>query len=276
MPWVVHGRAPIFRLWRSSSQSPASIAIDTIPYPSSQPDPSIFELPTTDEYTTATPAPVAAPPTSSETLVSLVTSDNWKAAVALRDEMLALHIPISPHPAFERAAEHVLRRARDPASRRDPFSAWFRLVPPASQRWSPLYGIRSVIFRTMPHLELPLVIRFGLLCASKGFFAGATSTQTVAAVFRYARPDAAMAFLAQYEHRVRRFCEENGSEVRESYWMGLFSLAARTQALAGRVGDAINIVEMAAHRDYRISAFTFSLLLEHATDPAHVASITAL
>ncbi|KAH7905956.1 hypothetical protein BJ138DRAFT_1225772 [Hygrophoropsis aurantiaca] len=234
-----------------SSRSPASLATERIPYPTSAPNPDIFE-PIDGHYINTTTTTAA--PTSADTLVSLVSGRQFAAATALRDEMLAHAIPIPLHPVYEHAAAHAVRN-----NTATELAAWFALLPPASTHWSPLTDIRTALFSATT-LDLRLVLRFGLLCAEKGYVKGQLAMQTLAAVFRYAHPRVARAFLGEYERRV-------GEQLGANYWTGVYSLALRTQLLAGRVDEAVRVLEMARGRGHQVHPFTLALLRDRAGDP---------
>lgn len=284
-PWLLPVRARTrlellpSRLWLQArshlnmalqTPSPASLEIETIPYPTEHPDISVFE-PMSEEYASLSTAGPHhfTPLSSSETLASLVLKGNFQAAESLRKEMISHHIPIPRDALYLRAALYAIteRRPRGSAKERlDAFEAWLSLVPDRHEEWQSFHDIRQRLFRSMDHLNLTLVYRFGLVLASKGYYSGNAARQVVSTLARYARLSVVERYLHEVEDASRIYLSKKGTVPPSELLAGAYGLAIRTVALGGKDEAALDLISMAQSRGIHISDFTLNIVAKHAPD----------
>ncbi|KAG1745243.1 hypothetical protein EDB19DRAFT_1894443 [Suillus lakei] len=216
-----------------------------MPLPRQAPDMSVFEE-MTAEYTLAVSqnSSVYTPQTSSGTLVNLIRTGDYAIADSLRKEMVDLKISIQPHTIYERAARS-----------RDAFSAWLSLVPTATEQWSTFKDIRQQLFRGSNYLNISLIMRFGLVVASKGYIAGDAQLQVLSTLVRYASPATTERYISAWK-------------LLPVQWANIYSLVIRNQVLAGRAEHALQLA--------RVACNTQTFLLEHSPDEAFTASVHEL
>ena len=278
-PWLLPVRTRLVlpsRLWpRARSHlnmalqmpSPASLEIEAMPYPTAHPDTSVFE-PMSEEYASVSTYPFT-PLSSSETLASLVSKGNFQAAESLRKEMIALHIPIPRDVLYLRAALHAIteRRPRGSAKERlEAFEAWLSLAPDRHEEWQSFHDIRQRLFRSMDHLNLTLVRRFGLVLASKGYYSGNAARQAVSTLARYAQPSVVERYLCQVEGASRDYHLKKGTVPSSDLLAAEYSLSIRTVALAGKGDAALRLISIAQSRGIHISNFTLNIVATHTPD----------
>ncbi|KAG6336389.1 hypothetical protein ID866_2709 [Astraeus odoratus] len=291
IPWhlPIRARIPLdalhSRLWSSprshfsaalQAPSPASIEVESMPYPQSRPDPSVFEDMTEEYSSVSSLGPsVFTPLSSSETLASLVRRGDFKAADTLRQEMIAHQIPIVRDGLYQRAALHAIRerrphvyRARD---RLQSFDAWMALVPDRQEKACTFYAVRQHIFRSMDHLNLEVVHRFGLVLAAKGYFCNAAVLQVVATLAQYAQPGVTESFLQRLDAQCRTHAAGDSAMSPESLMEAPFNMAIKKHALVRRTTAALRLIEMAHERGVRASDDTLDIVLKHAPDKQRTA-----
>ncbi|KAG6377521.1 hypothetical protein JVT61DRAFT_15331 [Boletus reticuloceps] len=252
--------------------SPASVEIETMPYPTAHPDPSVFE-PMSNEYT-AVSTPGAhhfTPLSSSETLASLVSQGNFQAADALRKEMIAHYIPIPRDALYLRAALHAITQRRLKGSgstqqRVDALEAWLSLAPDRHEEWQSFHDIRQRLFRSMDHLNLTLVYRFGFVLASKGYYSGDAAMQVVSTLARYARLSVVERYLRQVEDASRDYHSNKDTTPPSDLLAGAYNLSIRTVALGGKAEAALALISVAQLRGMQISDFTLNIVAKHAPE----------
>ncbi|KAG8216792.1 hypothetical protein J3R82DRAFT_7039 [Butyriboletus roseoflavus] len=284
-PWLLPARARLHleflpsRLWLQArshlnvalqTPSPASLEIETMPYPTGHPDASVFE-PMSEEYTSVfTAGPHHFTPlSSSETLASLVLKGNFQAAESLRKEMISHHIPIPCNALYLRAALHAITEVRPRGSakeRLDAFEAWLSLAPDRHEEGQSFHDIRQRLFRFMDHLNLTLVYRFGLVLASKGYYSGKAAMQVVSTLARYTRLSVVERYLLEVEDASRDYLSKKGTVPPSELLAGAYNVAIRTVALAGKHEAAHYLISMAQPRRVHISSFTLEIVAKHAPD----------
>ncbi|KAG1862031.1 hypothetical protein DFJ58DRAFT_776028 [Suillus subalutaceus] len=259
-----------------STQSPSSIEVEHMPLPRQAPDMSVFEE-MTPEYTLAVSQSSSGytPQTSSSTLVNLIRTGDYAVAESLRKEMVDIKIPIQPHAIYERAARAVLQ-TKGPKNRGEAFSAWLSLVPTAIEQWSSFKDIRQQLFRGSNYLNISLIMRFGLIMASKGYIAGDAQSQVLSTLARYASPATTERYILQLETVADGLSKTGHAEVTPEQWASIYSLVIRNQVLAGRGEHGLQLARVAATRERQVTDFTFRFLLEHSPDEAFTASIQEL
>ena len=250
--------------------SPASLEIETMPYPTTHPDVAVFE-PMSEEYVSvSTPnARHFTPLTSSETLVSLVSKSNFNAADALRKEMISHHIPIPRNVLYLRAALHAITQRRPKGSakeRMDAFEAWLSFTPDRHEVWQSFHSIQQRLFRSMDHLNLTLVYSFGLVLASKGYCSGGAAMQVVATLARYALPSVVERYLREVEDAARKYYSKMEMDPPSDLFAGAYNLSIRTVALGGKGDAALRLISRLHSRGIHISDFTLNIVAKHASD----------
>lgn len=250
------------------SPSPASLEIETMPYPVEHPGASVFE-PMSEEYASvSTPGSHHFTPlSSSETLASLVLKGNFQAAESLRKEMISHHIPVPRDALYLRAALHAItdRRPRGSAKERlDAFQAWLSLAPDRHEEWLSFHDIRQRLFRSMDHLNLSLVYHFGLVLVSKGYYSGDAAMQVVSTLARYAQSSVVGRYLREVEEASRDYHLKKDIVQPSDLLTGTYSLAIRTVALGGKGEAALDLISTAQSRGIRISDFTLNIVAKHA------------
>ena len=284
-PWLIPIRARLRldlvppRLWLQArshlsitlqAPSPASLEIETLPYPTAHPDASVFE-PMSQEYASVnTPGADSFTPLSScDALASLVSKGDFRAAESLRKEMISHHIPIPHDILYLRAALHAIkeRRPRGSAKERlEAFETWLSLVPDRSEHWHSFYDIRQRLFWSMDHLNLNLVYRFGLVLASKGYYSGNAAMQVVSTLARYAPLPVAEKYLREIEDISQDYHMEKGTVPPLDLLVGAYSLSIRTVALAGKGEAALGLISTAHSRGIHVSDFTLNIAANHTPD----------
>ncbi|KAF8137387.1 hypothetical protein EV363DRAFT_661059 [Boletus edulis] len=243
-----------------------------MPYPTAHPDSSVFE-PLSNEYTAvSTPGSHHFTPlSSSETLASLVSQGDFQAADALRKEMIAHHIPIPRDALYLRAALHAITQRRLKGSesaqqRVDALEAWLSLAPDRHEEWQSFHDIRQKLFRSMDHLNLTLVYRFGLVLTSKGYYSGDAAVQVVSTLARYARLSVVERYLRQVEDASRDYHSNKGTVPPSDLLAGAYNLSIRTVALGGKAEAALALISVAQLRGIQISDFTLNIVAKHAPE----------
>ncbi|KAG9313505.1 hypothetical protein JVU11DRAFT_5831 [Chiua virens] len=277
-PWILPARARLFnRLdvlpWlqvRShlnlalQAPSPASLEIETMPYPTAHPDASVFES-MSEEYAavSTSAAHPFTPLSSSETLAALVSKGDFQAAESLRKEMISHHIPIPRDTLYLRAALHAVTARRPKGSakaRMDAFEAWLSLAPDHHEKWQSFHDIRRRLFWSMDHLNLTLVYRFGLVLASKGYCSGGAAKQVVSTLARYAPLSVVERYLREVEDASRDYYLKKDIVLRSDALADAYSLCIRTVALRGNGDAALALISLAHSRGTRLPDFTLSIV----------------
>jgi hypothetical protein len=174
-------------------------ALKACPYPSAPLDPSVFEE-ITDEYAAVSVKSVASrgvtvPRTSDETLAHLVRSKSYDAAERVRAELLEMGVDIQLDAVYEEIAIEALKTKGHSAA----FAQWFILIPEAhAMKPRSFHHIRRLLFNQSTTPNLPLIMRFGLICAAKGY-GRKIASQAIPFVVRFAEPDVSNRFLDQFE-----------------------------------------------------------------------------
>jgi len=258
--------------------SPASIEVEAMPYPQSQPDPCVFED-MTEEYSSVSTlgTSVFVPPSASEALASLVLKGDFKAADTLRREMIAHNIPIAHDGLYQRGALHAIRERRThlrPNDRLEAFTAWMSLVPDRYEKVHSFNSVRQHIFRSMDHLNLRLVYRFGLALATKGYYCNSAVLQVVATLAQYAPPLFTENFLKSLDAECRKCHPTNANGLApEQLIESPFNVAIKKHALVRRTDATLRLVKTAHERGVRVSDETLEAVLKHSTEKQRTAEI---
>ena len=256
-------------------ETPMMREIKAYPYPTSSPDASLFEDPTEDYYdasegisTTHDSTPVY--PCS--ILKNLVMEGKYEDAERVHTELVRLGVEVRPHPIYHHVARHLLASPGIPShARLDAFVKWWSLVPPRSE----VDSRRSVGFILTETLrkdfvpDIPLIARFALLAASKGY-AQQVAQDVITTLARYAPPQFTIKFLEDFcvsEWNYERSSGEHKHSPRDALQVLLrrdfkswYSHAIHAFALANDFGPAVDAFKIAVSRQFFIRTTTYHLL----------------
>jgi pentatricopeptide repeat protein len=248
------------------SDHPSAKAVEKMPYPTTPVDHSIFEHESL-EYTSAMEELNLSTErivSSVQVLLQMVGEGRYAAAEKLRAELVDIGVSIPPSNVYEKAARNALR----PSFREDPlttFTNWFSLIPEANVKLRKFRSLRTQLFARDHIPRIDIIMRFGLIAASKGH-ARHITPEVISVVVRHTEPAVSRQYLADFEKEAMRW---TGSAIRGMKGMkrgtlllkDMHSLAVRTQAIAGRLGDAVALIQAARNRGVNISGFTYGLLM---------------
>lgn len=241
--------------------------MEKMPYPTTPANPLIFEEESA-EYTSVTEHSTSSPDQKSMTavqiLLDMVENGRYASADALRAELVGLGVSIPPSHLYEKLAQYALRPTF-PADRLVAFSNWFSLVPDARTKPRKFRSLRSSLFVKAHIPELDIIMRFGLIAASKGH-AKYITPQVISTVVRYAKPEVSAQYLAAYEKEAMMWKKGSVKGVKNAkrgilILKDMHSLAVRTQAIEGRLKEAVGLLQAARNRGINISGFTYGMLL---------------
>jgi hypothetical protein len=241
-------------------------------YPSGPVDLSVFEN-ISGEYKNLVLRSAPAVPTSpNRTLVRLIGKGRYHIAERLRAEMVALGEEIHLNNIFEEAAAHVLRKVHlEPADRAAEFSDWFSLVPrrgPKKTRARTFSRIRLQLFKYNNATYLPVIMRFGIISASKGY-TQAIALQVISFVVRFSEPSVSSKFLDDLENALAQYLGSDQTEMAKKA-KSFRSLAIRIYCLAGYMDESVKMLQTTRSRGINVTAFTYDLLLQKLTNTAHI------
>ncbi|GLB45222.1 hypothetical protein LshimejAT787_2001270 [Lyophyllum shimeji] len=143
-----------------------------------------------------------SPEVSNATLVGLVKDGKMGAADRLRLQLIERGIEIQPHAIYEQAAIANLRWA-DMEHCMEQFTTWFTLVPDYDPSkpptpYGPFKDTRDVLIHSgWPSARLPLILRFGIISASKGYLR--PILHDILPFIRFASPDGGARWLYEME-----------------------------------------------------------------------------
>ena len=277
VPWLPAGRARLkldvlaSRAWSQtknhfsasyqlSGDHPSAKALEKIPYPTTPVDHSIFEE-ETDEYTAQASSDVTLV-SSPQMLLHLVEQHKYTAASKLRSELVDMGVSIPPNLIYENAVNYCLS-SRFVGDRVQEFSAWFSLIPDATAKIRAFRHLRRTLFRYKNTPPLDIVTRFGVMAASKGH-ARYIWPQVVSTVIRMADPVDSAKYIRLFEEEALKWCSTKRKRTnmrKDETQKQIYSLAVRTQALAGRLDASVNLLQYARSRNISISGFTYDMLM---------------
>src|ERR1700691_1871868 len=141
--------------------------------------------------------------TSVHIMLRMVEDGRYAAAEALRAELVDLEVTIPPSHIYERAARYALRPTF-PGDRLAGFTNWFSLVPDATVKARKFRGLRARVFARAHIPQLDIIMRFGLIAASKGH-ARSITPDVISTVVRYAEPTVSTQYLASFEKEAMKW-----------------------------------------------------------------------
>lgn len=266
----------------TDTETPMMKEIKAYPYPSVSPDSSLFEEPdegyvlaagATEEYATSLPLDRNRTDPC-YTLQRLVIEGSYEDAERVHAELVEHGVEIRPHPVYHFIARKLLGTDNVPSQDRvDGFVKWWSLVPPKSE-WNCTRSVGFILTETLRKdavPDVPLIAKFALLAASKGY-ASQVSSDVIDVLARFAPPGLTMQFLGQfcvaawnYETSLPAYkaspqmVAKNLLEVQFPAW---YSSAVRTFASAGNFAPAIAALQVACSRNIFVTQGTYSHLLQ--------------
>ncbi|KIM86795.1 hypothetical protein PILCRDRAFT_316585 [Piloderma croceum F 1598] len=248
------------------SDHPSAKALEKMPYPTTSLDHSIFEEESLEYTSTVEELNSSAERimSSVQVLLQMVSEGRYAAAEKLHAELVDMGVSIPPSHVYEKAARYVLR----PSFRGDPLTAftnWFSLIPGANVKLRKFRGMRTQLFARDHIPRIDIIMRFGLIAASKGH-ARYITPEVISVVVRHTEPAVSTQYLADFEKEAMKWTKSavrgmKGMKRGTLVLKDMHSLAVRTQAIAGRLGEAVALVQAARHRGVNISEFTYSMLM---------------
>ncbi|KAH9847440.1 hypothetical protein C2E23DRAFT_498950 [Lenzites betulinus] len=265
-----------------TADTPAMQQIRAYPYPETAPDNSLFEdisndyqaaTQETEAHTGSYPLHVEVDHPSS-LLRNLVMEEKYQDANRVYTELLDMGAEIPPHPAYHFAAREVLYDTKlAPADRLEAFVKWWSLVPSRGETgcYREVRGALTHLLRGLPAPDIPLIVRFGLLAASKGYVFQVAG-KVIPTVARYAPTQVTLRFLEELCTAAWDFesslatTNRSPSETREtqalltrsSEW---YCLGIKELAFVQRTGAALEVLQLARSRDIEVSLDTYDILL---------------
>jgi len=216
-------------------------------------------------------------PSSVEHLQELVRNGQYNDAKRVLHDLFALGIPIPPSFQYLKATHHALGLPIDgqgnvvdltAQERLDDFTLWFSLIPSAAHSGMQQFtSTRRLIFWA-PVANLPLIMRFGLICAEKGY-ARALNSVVIPSVMHFAEPDVSLKFIEEYEAKDQQFWNSGQFESRPNVslnvtlsFRSIRSIAVRHLAQAGHLDAAVRLLPPPNHPQGRLPYYTYTKLLE--------------
>ncbi|KAI0298661.1 hypothetical protein B0F90DRAFT_1632351 [Multifurca ochricompacta] len=251
-------------------------ALREIPYPSTSPDPSIFESWSNEYDNVRLPRPslrrrsigktsslrrTSHHHDASSLLENLSLSGKFAEAQEVREELLEMNIHIRPSLAYSHAAWHVLRQRPWRTNRSEVFASWLSLLPNmADTEKVPQFNeLKTALLFNTSTLDLDSIAQFGLVLSSKGYIRSMGAT-VVACLTRYAHPDVNVT--ADDDYKRKKLGLTRDAETRYKHTSKrLWSIAVRTHCTAGRPELAFQMAKRAHERGFNLTQYTYQYLL---------------
>ena len=261
-----------------TEETPAMQALRDVPYPSVSPDPSLFES-WSNEYNKVRLPRVSRAPRStggvaftrrantghnaSGVLEQLSRDGKFAEAEEIRQELVAMNIPIRPSSAYSRVARNILRQRPWPPNRTEMFASWLSLLPDFAQdnNTTRLGDIKSALLFNSNQLDLKTVALFGVILSSKGYIR-IVGANVIACLTRYAHPDTSSRILNEMitaDDEYKR--NKHGIDTRKGSARRLWSVAVRTHCTAGRPGVALEMAKRAHGQGILLTQYSYQYLL---------------
>ena len=264
-----------------TEETPAMQALRDVPYPSASPDPSIFES-WSNEYDGVRLPPASRARRSagsaafsrsaneghnpSGVLEHLSRNGKFAEAEEIRQELVAMSIPIRPSSAYSRVARNILRQRPWPPNRTEMFANWLSLLPDFApdNTTTRLADIKSALLFNSNQLDLEAVARFGVILSSKGYIR-IVGANVVACLTRYTHPDHSSRILdemvAADDDYKRNKLGITGDSRSKDTAKRLWSVAVRTHCTAGRPGVALQMAKKAHEQGIHLTQYSYQYLL---------------
>ncbi|KAI9458692.1 hypothetical protein BJY52DRAFT_1186813 [Lactarius psammicola] len=278
--WTPSLKAFSTSLTADRQETPAMKALRDTPYPSTSPDPSIFES-WSDEYSDVS-LPRAAPPVEKPTptwstsgrhhpsvvLENLSWSGKFAEAEEVREELVGMGAPIRHSLVYCRVAWHVLRQRPWPPDRTKLFANWLALLPTFAENDHSTHfnELKSeLLFRTSS-LDLESVAVFGVILSSKGYILSVGST-VIACLTRYADPETTSRILDEMlaadsnymrnKHGLTSDIETRLEDTSKHLW----SVVVRIHCTTGRSKVAHQVAKRVQECGTYLTEYTYQYLL---------------
>ena len=264
-------------------ESPAAEALKRHPYPSSGIDHSVFEEPS-DEYkavedSTSIRDTPNAPRNSVQTLLHLVKQQDYKSAELVLADLLRMRVEIPLDVRYEKAAIAALMLPHG-QSRETSFTNWFSLIPPAHD--SAPRSFRTMCQNLLSSTSQPdpsLVMRFGLICASKGY-GRKIFRKVIPFVVRFSEPSVSASWMKEFESLTIDYLH-NFHPSRVGKTLKSFrDLVIRSHCSAGRTEEAHRVFEATKKDRIPIPRSTMAFLTQSlhtmAATPSTVAVVDSV
>lgn len=262
-----------------SEDTPAMLSIRALPYPSTGLDTSVFED-MTDEYG-AIPVTLSSQAIKSRhpsrILAGLVHQKQFSTAMKVREELVEMGIKIKPNWVYAKMALHALSdNENDKKQQAADFLAWWSLIPHASAQYLSRHTLREFINKDLV-VDIAVLARFALTAASLGH-GSRVAEDIIPVIVRNAHPDFSAAFMRKFREadlrfqRTRHRRDTHKTPERASrLWLRdhkrqfgkWYALAIRTQCLASRYSDAVELLQTSHAFRLPCPNFTYSFLLLH-------------
>lgn len=150
------------------------------------------------------------------------------------------------------------------------FTAWFFLIPPdhIAPHISDFAELRRLLLQ--PHLiQLPLVMRFGLLLAEKGY-ADRLSVAIIPLVLRCTTPEVGRFFLDNFCQANERYITDPNNQIATSRaafrikktTTNVLGQAVRALAYSGRLDEAIALLPDPKNPTFKLTTYTYNVILQ--------------
>ncbi|KAI0350851.1 hypothetical protein OH77DRAFT_996056 [Trametes cingulata] len=263
-----------------ATETPAMRQVMAHPYPEQAPDATLFEeageeyhegAAGTEEFT-ALKHMDAAVNSPSLLLKELVKAGKYEDATRVLGELVDMGVEIVPHPVYHFAAcDALLNQNLSQDERVEAFAQWWSYFPPRTEVKDAPRSLKSVLAllsRNDPAPDIPLIIRFALLAASKGY-APLIAQEIITTVARYATAEVSLGFLEDFCATALDYEKSLAKGHRPSrrkgrlfpgsipFWYGQ---AINELALSGRSSSALALLRRARSHGMRIGWFAYDAL----------------
>ncbi|KAJ7598730.1 hypothetical protein C8J56DRAFT_172696 [Mycena floridula] len=235
----------------------------------SENDGSIFEDDTFYDYPDSYPKPMSHS-TPITRLSDLITDGDYEEARRLLKELLDTGATIPPSFIYEKAAQYTIGLPYnsqgdslhlDYAQRLSDFTMWFSLIPDIEVTEPHDFSTTHRLLFGSIITQLDVIIRFGLICASKGY-SDFVSSPVFSAITQYADPETSLQFLETYERNMEQFWIRTSKYLLSNRsWAFVRGLAIRGLARAGHIDQALSILPDETSTKY-VSLDTYQIVLD--------------
>ncbi|THU87552.1 hypothetical protein K435DRAFT_804208 [Dendrothele bispora CBS 962.96] len=217
-------------------------------------------------------------PSSVEYLQELIEIGEYADAKRVLLDLHALGMVIPPSFKYLKAVHHALGLPVDSQGtvvdltaqeRLDDFSLWFELIPSVVTSGKQQFASTRRLIFWAPVANLALIMRFGLMCAEKGY-ARLLNTAVIPPVMRFADPDVSLKFIEEYEAKDEQFWRSGQFEHRPNISLNLMlsfrsirSIAVRNLAQAGHLDAAMRLLPDPNHPKGRLPHYTYTKLMDY-------------
>ncbi|RPD55984.1 hypothetical protein L227DRAFT_614862 [Lentinus tigrinus ALCF2SS1-6] len=280
-------------------ETPMMKEMKAYPYPSVSPDASLFEEPdesyiqaagSAEEYAASSPLDRNRT-LPCYTLERLALDGKYEDADHVHAELVEHGVRIRPHAVYHFIARKVLSADNIPSQARvDAFVKWWSLVP-SKEKWDCTRSVGFILTETLRKdaiPDIPLIARFALLAASKGY-ASQVSADVINILARFAPPSFTIQFLEQFCVTTWNYAtslpdykkspQRAAKDLLEVQFPAWYSSAVRTFASTGDFTPAMAALRVACSRKLFVTQGTYIHLLrrlELAKETKHIKTLESL